>query len=354
MTSARGSVLVLGGFGRGDAGAEARLDAVLAGLPGVDVVAASDDPDRTSSLHGCDAVAARTPVLVRAANRAAGVVVAGGDVFGAADQRRNTAVLLAARARSVPTVLLGVGVGPLGPARRRDGAVVRGSDLVLLRDVESASLLAGAGVPAPFRVAADPAWPSLAAPDPNRAGHDSRVVVVVDGSLGPRHAGELAASLAPLESEAALLPWRRDEDDRRFADAVGDACGADVLDPPTTLADVVDGVAGAQLVVSHRAHAAMAVAAAGRRLLAVGAAPELAGVARAVGQAHVPAHAAAPVLTRAVAAAATSGAADRAAVGRAVDRANDGMALARLVLGIGTDDADLGASVELHGETHAW
>jgi hypothetical protein len=86
----------------------------------------------------------------------------------------------------------------------------------------------------------------------------------------------------------------------------------------------------------------------------VGASPEVAGVARAVGQAHVPSHAPPRVLARAVATAATAAPPEAGAVDDVRARAADGMALARLVLGLEGPGPELGGCLDLRGGPPAW
>lgn len=357
------AALVLGGFGRGDAGAEARLDALRAGLPHVDLVAVSDDPRRTVEEHDCDARPASVRAIAAAAGRVDGVVVAGGDVFGddaagERDRRLVAAALVAARLHQVPTVLLGVGVAGRG-RRRHDTVVVRTGDLVVLRDVESASVLAAAGVPTPLRIAADPAWrlaaPRPTAPLPTDGPDDDVAAVVVDGRLGAEHAADLAASLRAVARRVRVVPWRPDGGDDGFARTVADGCGsAEVTAAPTRFVDLVEAIGDAGLVVTHRAHGAIAAAAAGRRLLAVGSRPEVAGVARMVGQSHLPAHASPAVLRRAVGQATLRAPTDPDAVAAIVRRVDDALALTRVVLGVDGPTADLGAHLTLDRGAPAW
>ena len=66
----------------------------------------------------------------------------------------------ATRAMRKPLALVGVGAGALPgrSARTLTRAIVRRADLLVLRDEESAGVLADAGAPTPFRVGADAAW----------------------------------------------------------------------------------------------------------------------------------------------------------------------------------------------------
>jgi polysaccharide pyruvyl transferase WcaK-like protein len=355
MTSA---VLVLGGFGRRDAGAEARLDALQTGLPHVELIAVSNDPRRTAEEHGCDARPASLRAVASAVGRVDGVVVAGGDLLGddpagEIDRRLSAAALVAARLHQIPTVLLGVGVAGRG-RRRYDTAVVRTAELVLLRDAESASVLAAAGVPTPLRVAADPAWRTTRTGAPNRA-DDEVTAVVVDGRLGPEHAADLAASVRAVSSRVRVVPWRPDRGDVGFARTLADRCAsAQVTESPSRFGDLVEAIGDAGLVVTHRAHGAIAAAAAGRRVLAVGNRPEVAGVARVVGQAHLPTHASRAVLDRAVAQAALSAPADPDALEGVARRVDDAFALARVVLGVDGPTPDLGAHLTLDRGAPAW
>src|SRR5919197_621127 len=168
------SVLLAGAFGQRNPGDEALLAAFVRALDGWDVLATSAEPLATAAQHGVTALPAARPVAVaRALARADAVVFAGGTTFKLlkpASGRprhdllaRGLAAAALARAARKPLALVGVGVGDLRTRRARAlaRAVVRRADLLVLRDEESATLLAEAGAPAPFRVGADPAWTLL-------------------------------------------------------------------------------------------------------------------------------------------------------------------------------------------------
>ena len=98
------------------------------------------------------------------------VVVGGGTVFKTLHRStgrrpnsllRNACLLAAAaKASGKQVALVGVGAGDLRGRQARALArwLVRRVDLLVLRDEESASALAGVGAPAPFWIGADPAW----------------------------------------------------------------------------------------------------------------------------------------------------------------------------------------------------
>src|SRR5688572_12791709 len=167
------SVLLAGAYGQGNPGDEALLTAFTDAFPDCDIVATSSDPDATESVHGCAAIPARGRDFTRALRRADALVVGGGTIFkelhATSGRRRHelleraVASTVAARAAGKPTALVGVGGGTLRGARSRALArtLVRTTDLLVLRDEESAVVLDRAGAPTPFRVGADLAWTTL-------------------------------------------------------------------------------------------------------------------------------------------------------------------------------------------------
>ena len=93
--------------------------------------------------------------------------------------------------------------------------VVRHSDLLVLRDEESASVLAAAGAAVPFRVGADPAWVLLGGPGPRSlADRRGRAVTVAVSHLAGDDTlvDRLAMALAPLAGEIPIRvqPWQTD------------------------------------------------------------------------------------------------------------------------------------------------
>ncbi len=307
------TVLLAGAFGQRNPGDEALLQAFLTALPGWRAVATSSDPERTAAMHGCEAVpTSDTGAVVTAVRQADAVVLAGGTVFKtlhpSTERRpnellRNAALLtMGARATSKPVAMIGLGAGSLSSwgARRLARRVVRQSDLLVLRDEDSARVLASTGAPTPFRVGADPTWtlldwPSADTPFDGRDGGDS-VVVTMSNLAGGR---DLATRLADGLREArdaglriALQPWQVHDgvtDDLPLTRSIAGRLGTpvEVLDPPRDIADAARQLSRARLVIGMRFHSLVAAAAAGVRFVAVDHEPKLAALARRFEQPRV-------------------------------------------------------------------
>jgi polysaccharide pyruvyl transferase CsaB len=355
------TVLLAGAYGQRNPGDEALLTSFVQALPEHDVIATSADPDATRDVHGCDAV----PSLDRRAVvggllRADALVMGGGTVFkplhpstGRASHEllRNACWLsFAAQATSKPVLFVGVGAAPLSGRREQRSArrLVRGADLLVLRDADSARVLERAGAPVPFRVGADPTWPwitqlPVVAPTPD----DAVLVTVSRFAATPELVAALGAALRTLRDGGltiVLQPWQVDPatvDDLPLTHALATEIGGPVelLDPPRDLHEATRQAAAARLVVSMRFHSLVAAATAGTRAVAVDHEPKLGALARALGQASL-----APRddgWTRALHEALHGPRPDAHVVREQVALATEGFRLTRLVLdGGSTSDAD--------------
>ncbi len=301
---------------------------------------ASADPVDTAARHGVASFPATPVATARAVRRADAVVVGGGTVFKrlhrVSGRRRhallaNTAALVAgAHAAGVPVAMIGVGAGDL--RGRAAGAlsrwIARHVDLLVLRDEESAAVLAEAGAAAPFWIGADPVWYGVVAPpsgarpcgatDPAHPRVTVALSHLATGDMGRRSGGRrdgrtsptrtisnLARALAGLDGrwDVRLQPWQTDgaDDDRALAWSIlGAVPGATIEDPPIGVADAAAAFKGTDVVVGMRFHSLVAAAIAGVRFVAVAHEPKLAAVARRLGQLAVPPQARAEVLTAAV------------------------------------------------------
>ena len=349
--------VIAGAFGQGNPGDEALLDAFVQTLPGT-VVATSSAPDETAERHGCSAVSTRPNDVRRAVASADAFIVGGGTVFKELHERsgrrapalleRAVAAVVGARAIRKPTALIGVGAAPLAATRSRALAriLVRAADLTILRDEESARVLAGVGAPAPFRVGADAAWTVLDDEAPASA-IDGRIIVVpsvfatTDDAALVQH---LVAALGPVVGAGlpvSLLPWQRGDgiDEVAIAEVVARRIGADVLAAPRDLRDAQRVMRGAALVVGMRFHALVAAGAAGTRFLAVAHEPKLEALARRLEQPCVPASVAPDELAAVIMdAAGYGGRPSRAAVRQEAMRAEEMLKLLRMSL---SDAADV-------------
>jgi polysaccharide pyruvyl transferase WcaK-like protein len=375
-------VLLAGAFGQGNPGDEALLSAFARALPDHVPVVASAAPAETTALHGLGAVDREDPTAVaRAVASSDAIVVAGGTVFKTLHQAcgRPRHALLAraaglatlARALRKPFALVGVGAGALDTvlSRRLARFVVRCSDLLVLRDEESAARLAAAGAPTPFRVGADPAWtllPPLPAPVPAAAEVATTVAIPTGGgghapvaldeasaaapivvalshlAGGDELVDRLAEGLAPLVDEPhpiQLQPWQRDAGeggDEELAVALRERLGdAELLDAPRDILAARDAFRDAAAVVALRFHAVPAAAAAGVPLVAYAHEPKLAGGARRLGQHAVAPDAAPEQLAGRVLDAVEAAPARAEAVEAERARAEDGFRLLRVLLARG-------------------
>ena len=348
-------VLLAGAFGQRNPGDEALLASFVDALGAWPLVATTADPVQTESEHGIAAVSANDPrAVARAVGRAEGVVFAGGTVFKTLHPRsgrrplellRNgLGVAAATRAAGVPLALMGVGAAPLPTRRARALArgIVNRADLLVLRDADSARLLADAGAPAPFRVGADASWTRIQSPPAPSARGDAVIVALSHLAGGPGLAARLALVLTPLQRAGLRLrlqPWQVSDgasDDLGLARAVAAQLPAEaqIVPPPATLDDARDLFAGARLVVALRFHALVAAAAAGVPAIAYAHEAKLAGLGARLGQAVVRPAGTVDNVGSAMLAAIEDDIAPASpeAINRERERARTGMALLRLLL----------------------
>jgi polysaccharide pyruvyl transferase WcaK-like protein len=349
------TALLVGAFGQRNPGDDALGDAFVAALPGWRILAATSSPRAPGGA--CATVNARSPRAVgRALMASDAVVVAGGTIFKTLHPgcgrrplsllRRAVALTAVARALGKPRAMVGVGAGVLDSSmsRRLSRALVHQTDLLVLRDEESAEVLAAAGAPAPFRVGADATWTLLDPPPARPRGEGRRIVVALSFLAGgPELPDRLGAALAPLVAEGfdvRLQPWQVTGDgidDVELAEAVNDRLPRrlPVLSPPPSLPAARDGYAEADLVLGLRFHALVAAAAAGSPFVALAHEPKHAGLARRLGQGAVGGAEPPPALTRAVLDGLHRPAPSPQAVRAEIDAAEAGMQLLRVLLAAG-------------------
>jgi polysaccharide pyruvyl transferase WcaK-like protein len=350
------TAVLAGAFGQRNPGDEALLDAFIQALPDWDVIATAAVPPHG---RGTDTVPSDDPARVaRAVARADAVVFAGGTVFKELPSRtrrppldllqKGAALAYGAKALGKRLAMVGVGAAPIRPGRgqRLTRRLIRQADLLVLRDEESADVLAGLGAPTPFRIGADAAWTLVERQPPEASGASDRVIVALSTEVGNGDVGdELAAALVPLLAQGhrvALQPWQVGgpvrPDDLDMARALAARLGgtAEVLLPPADLADAIDLFAQARLVVGLRFHALIAAAAAGRPFVAYAHEPKLAAAARRLGQPAVDPAAGGDELAAVLLSAANRPVApSMSAVRGEIARAEESMRLLRLVLSDG-------------------
>jgi polysaccharide pyruvyl transferase CsaB len=296
-------VLVAGYYGFGNTGDEAILAALVAALrarrPSDRLVVASGDPGQTRQRHGVDSVFWRDPLaLSEEVRRSDLVVIGGGGLFqdyagierdtlltprhGGVTYYAGPAVLAAVS--KTPYVLHGLGFGPLETeeARRIVRAVAGGAARISVRDAASRALLEDLGIDgARVEVAADPAF--LLAAEHVRPedvligmGIEPRAPIVGvalrpwarGADPGSWEAAAAAALDAVVERTGATLlfvpfeksPWSEDDDfalssrvRRRLAHADRAAILSGLLAPQ----DTASMLAGCDLVLAMRMHAAV-------------------------------------------------------------------------------------------------
>lgn len=352
-------VLLCGAFGQGNPGDDALLVSFLDGLAGHDVRVTTTGAVPTPAR----AVAPHWRAVAQALREVDAVVVGGGTVFKSLPPsvpRRSsslaarTAMLRAASAAlGLPLALVGVGAGALrGRTVRRLAAwTADRADLLVLRDEESAAVLAEAGATGPFRVGADATWRLLDVATSQPAGRPEpgAPVLVVLSHHADRHIERLTGGVTAVVERlrqrghaVTLQPWADGAggDLRLGADVVRrvGSGGLGLADPPATLHEVRRAAADHGAVVTLRFHGLVAAAAAGRATLAFAHEPKLAGLARRLAQPTVPSHASPTVMAHAVDALLDTPSPDPARLRHEVEAAQRTNALLRLVVSGGVED----------------
>jgi polysaccharide pyruvyl transferase WcaK-like protein len=352
------TALLVGAFGQRNPGDDALGEAFMAALPGWRILAGTSSPGRPGGTGGgWSAVDAGSPrAVARALMASDALVVAGGTIFKTLHPgcgrrplsllRRAVALTAVARALGKPRAMVGVGAGVLDSSmsRRLSRALVRQADLLVLRDEESAEVLAAAGAPAPFRVGADATWTLLDPPRAPAPASGRRIVVALSFLAGGAELPDrLAAALAPLVEagfDVRLQPWqagRNGLDDVALAGALNDRLPrrVPVLAPPPGLQAARDEYAEVDLVVGLRFHALVAAAAAGTPFVAVAHEPKQAGLARRLGQGAVATTEQPATLTRGILEGLRRPPPSPQAVTAEIEAAEAGMQLLRVLLAAG-------------------
>lgn len=301
------SILLVGAFGQDNPGDDALLEAFLESLEGPDITVATRRPGETRARFGCRTIDVDGASVLRELPRSDIVVAAGGTIFkqlhpdvGRPEQdllRR--ALLLVSTAKTMGKLvgLVGVGAGRIegASARAMVRAIVRRSDLLVLRDEESADVLAEAGAPGPFRIGADPAWALLR--DPHRERPRAEAVIVAlshvagDGGL----AGQLACALLPIVERGLrveLQPWQGKgpaSDDLRLAREVRGLLEGRVkiIGRPPDLRQARSLFARRLAVIGLRHHSLVAAAASRTPFVGFAHEPKIAGICRRMSQPSV-------------------------------------------------------------------
>lgn len=290
-----GTVMLLQPSRLRDVGDDAALKAVMRSLDPLTVVAATSDPSHTWRATGCRSIPATPTAVLRVLPELDALVVLGGPLL-TPDGEDNAlglghmAMLLeVARLAGKQTALIYVSAARLRTSRDRMLArrIVVRSDLTVLADQQSASLLADCGVPQPMRVGADPAW--LLIDDPPTEVPPGDTVRLVTTRADVKSAGGAAEAAGFLSAVLTAVGDRLGDDCRVGVQAwhTGSGAGEDldaantvadvlrgmrtparVVPPPVSLSRSRDALGGSRLVVSAQTHVLMAAAAAGTAALA--------------------------------------------------------------------------------------
>jgi polysaccharide pyruvyl transferase WcaK-like protein len=317
-------ILLAGDLTVRDPGDDALVTAFRQGLPEHELVLLNSRPGAVRDHRGHRVISLRDRGRVLAALRRAQIVILGDGALHGSQRlsrgrdriREGLHIGLAAKALGRRVALLGVGAGELerGADRARASLLVRLSDLLILRDPSTADVLAEAGAPGPFRVAADPVWCAVEPASETGPERDGVLVILDPGALllNPAIAVRLAAVCDRLAGQGLrirLAPWQvglTDTDDLDLARAVTARMGAEarVLLPPADFADARAQAAGAAVVLGLRRHALIAAAGAGTPAVAVADDHETVSLAQRLGQVSVPISSQPEVIAATVAAAA--------------------------------------------------
>jgi polysaccharide pyruvyl transferase WcaK-like protein len=381
-------ILLAGAYGQHNPGDEALLSAFLGALDRRELIVTSQDPVATEQAHGVSAMAPTATNVADWLRHGRHLVIGGGTVFKTlhpSTGRRPNSLLLrtlaltrAARARGMTVSLVGVGAGrlPSARARRIARSIAVHADLLVLRDEESASVLASAGAPTPLRVGADPAWTLFDAPvdeltlrrEPHGPARNGSVLVALSHHAGGDQLGDhLAEALARTSSVTTidLQPWQRDAagHDHRLAAAVTARLSAlrpdlhvTVVDAPDDLHQAASRCTHYDVVLGMRFHALVAAAASGTPFVAVAHEPKLAGLATRFGQRWVPPHASSAVLGHAVDRGAEQPVPHRGAARGEAAKAAEAFRFLRLVLsgGATATDEPVRARLDLSAGSTTW
>ena len=307
-------ILISGYYGLSNAGDEAVLSAIIAGIrerSDAEITVLSASPAATSARHEVKALPRMSPARVRKAVRECDLFISGGgSLLQDATSFKSLAyyllvIALAKRYRR-KVMLLGQGIGPLrrSISRRLTARTLSGVDLIAVRDPQSAELLRELGVKSRIEVTADPTF----ALDPCPADEYSRLwralgfgdgddvlAVSLRGWPGrdvERHASEALAEIAQELPVKLLLVAMHSPDDEALARRV-----ADSLEMPDRIAVQPEEWSGEQLLgvlgrcvfaIGMRLHALIFAAAAGVPSLGIEYDPKVEQFVKATGQAGIP------------------------------------------------------------------
>lgn len=269
------AILISGFYGFGNVGDEAVLAATVqslrARLGSVPLVVLSADPAATAAAYGVEAVSRTSlPAILAALRRSRLFLSGGGSLIQDATSARSAlyylGLLRLAQIRRVRTMVYAAGLGPLRRPliRRLAGSVLGRTDVVAVRDRDSAALLPAIGVRRPPVLAADPA--ALLRPG-NAPPSGGPVIGVVIRPWGDdAYVTPLAAALVQVATRRSapilVVPFHRALD-LAVSRQLAEASGGRLIDRDLAPADALALIGGVQVVVGMRMHALLFAAMAG-------------------------------------------------------------------------------------------
>lgn len=286
----RKRILISGYYGFSNAGDEALLSTIVSGLReesgnSVDISVLSASPGETASTYKVDAVPRMSPKHVMAALDGCDLLISGGgsllqDTTSLKSLIYYLSIIRLAQLKQKKVMILGQGIGPLRRWISRQAAsyVLNLSDVISVRDAQSAELLGKIGVRKPdVTVTADPTL--LLKP----CSMDEVRALLAEAGLGPEEdviavslrgwdvaPGLEDATISGLEDLSLRISARMlfinmhmPFDDRVSERAMGTIWSA-AIQPRVWTAEQLVGVFGAcRMVIGMRLHALILAAAAG-------------------------------------------------------------------------------------------
>ncbi len=300
-------VLVSGYYGFGNAGDEAILAGLVAGLrgltPAVELTVLSGDPAATEAEHGARAAPRGLISAYRLSHQSDLLVSGGGGLLQDLTSWRSPlyylGVMRLARAAGLPVACIGYGVGPLrrrfvrGLARRELSRV----EAVAVREAASAEALRELGLERPVEVTADLAFllPRPTAEEVDRAwekaglrrGERPAAAIALRPPPERRTGRDLAARLGRaigaacdhLGLDPVLVPMQRTRD-IEFASLVsaGMPSATQVVAGEMSARDLLAVIGGCELVIAMRLHALLFAAICGVPPVAISYDPKVDGL----------------------------------------------------------------------------
>lgn len=274
------AILISGYYGFGNLGDEAVLAGMVqslrARLGAVPLVVLSANPPATSGTHGVEALPrGDLRAVLRTMRRCRLFLSGGGSLLQDATSARSAlyylGLLRLAQVMGLRTMVYAAGLGPLRrPALRALARrVLERTDLVTVRDADSAALVGALGVRQPPLLTADPAFllhPEEVPPEVALVDGPEALGVAVRPWRSNTFVGALGEALGDVcrrhGARVVVLPFHP-RLDLPISRSVVAACGGTLVTRPLQPRQALALIARLQVVVGLRLHALMFAAAAG-------------------------------------------------------------------------------------------